>query len=126
MATVLLRNLRLVGEDGTIIPAENGTRASSGAVYGLRVSPASDAAEPFVVYIAEQNGIFDRVEMLTVSWYVTGGELDRASQSRAGGDPGDFEANWSLPAEPGMVDAWVVLRDERGGSDWRGFSLLVE
>jgi hypothetical protein len=32
---------------------------------------------------------------------------------------------WTAPKDPAMVTMWVVLRDSRGGVDWRQFTVMV-
>lgn len=61
-------------------------------------------------------------ESLRVSWFSTGGAF---AAPRTGGDDG-AEGRWVAPASGGVVRAWAVLRDERGGADWRSFTVRVE
>ena len=62
-------------------------------------------------------------EALRASWFATDGAW---ATPRTGPDGGDESANeWLAPATPGTVRAWVVLRDDRGGADWRAFRVRV-
>jgi hypothetical protein len=63
----------------------------------------------------------DQVEDFLFSWFSTGGEFaDRRTildvDSR--GNPLDVN-RFRLPAEPGPVSVWVVVRDGRYGIDWK-------
>lgn len=64
-------------------------------------------------------------EVLRVSWFSTDGSF---ATPRTGSDGGADESSneWTAPATAGTVRAWVVLRDDRGGAAWRGFSVRVE
>jgi hypothetical protein len=61
----------------------------------------------------------EKTEDLIASWFTTGGSLDLFRTQ----DP--FENTWVAPAEPQTVQFWVVVRDGRGGVDWRPFNLEV-
>ncbi len=74
----------------------------------------------------------DLEEHLSYSFFVTEGEL---SHGKTGGRPSPFVVNkkvvdvtseWTTPKEPGEGTVWVVVRDGRGGVDWRSFRYRVE
>lgn len=111
--------------NGSVQPVVDSVQVAPGETVDIRVRPGGGAAEPYVVYIAEEGAIFDRVEALTVSWHVTDGVLDRASQTMAGDVAGAFVSRWRAPTGPGAVSMWVVVRDNRGGSAWASFSVNV-
>lgn len=78
----------------------------------LTVDPAPDAAEPTP----------EGPEQLTASWFVDHGELEhgriRVDEGRPGPNP------WTLPDTPvPAARIFVVLRDGRGGTSWRTFSV---
>ena len=62
-------------------------------------------------------------EVLRASWFATEGAF---GAPRTGSDGGARSVNeWTAPATAGTVRGWVVLRDDRGGADWRAFSVRV-
>jgi len=63
------------------------------------------------------NELLDAREVLTVSWYVTSGALDRAAERIE--DPSVLSARmtWTAPPLAGPAEIVVVLRDSRGGTD---------
>lgn len=60
---------------------------------------------------------------MTVSWFVTGGELAFA---RTRPEPTGPENTWTLPDQPGLARLYVVLRTAEGGTTWRTFEVEVE
>jgi len=63
---------------------------------------------------------------MRVSWFATDGSFD---QDRTGRDETDMttatDNDWVAPTTPGVVHLWLVLRDSRGGIDWRALDLTV-
>lgn len=70
------------------------------------------------------------IETLLVSFYVTGGSVDRpravASTTSPLGLDGSLATGWCPPSEPGAARVWFVLRDGRGGDAVREVPVLVE
>lgn len=73
---------------------------------------ATGSAESFV--LSTQAGFISQVENLSVSWFVSSGSVKRAITSEG-------ETNEFTPAQtpPGTETFVAVLRDLRGGLDWR-------
>ena len=108
--------------------AETQVAVGAGATVELSLVPAGGASEPYVVYSAFESALFDRTEVLTISWYVTDGTLTRASQSLDADElaaGARFETTWQAPSGASTVYGWAILRDDRGGVDWRPFELSV-
>jgi hypothetical protein len=65
-------------------------------------------------------------ESLDISWYATAGVF---ADERTGRAETDLQLNtsnsWTAPPTPGVVHAWLVLRDSRGGVDFAGYDLTV-
>lgn len=101
--------------------------ATSDGTVELTLQPPAAATEPFVVYSAEDGVLYDREERLTAFWYVSAGSVTVASQSLTGEEvrAGKSFASQFVPDGAGTVHGWVVLRDERGGSDWSSFTISV-
>jgi hypothetical protein len=55
--------------------------------------------------------VVEDVESLTVSWFVTAGEV---ASARTTGDDGSAQVRWLAP--PGPASVFAVVRDSRGGS----------
>lgn len=101
---------------------------SAGSTVDLALAPGATDSEPYLLYSAFESRLFDRVETLTVSWYVTDGTLSRASQSLSADElaaGARFATSWEAPSGAGTVYGWAILRDDRGGVDWRSFELVV-
>lgn len=108
--------------------AENELVVSAGSTVDFSLAPGADDTEPYLVYSSFESTLFDRVETLTVSWYVTDGTLSRATQSLSAdalAAGARFETTWEAPSGAGEVYGWAILRDDRGGVDWRSFALMV-
>jgi hypothetical protein len=85
-------------------------------------------SEPFAYLDPESHTLVDRHEAMRVSWFTTGGTIDK---DHTGNLEAEFaqtssDNTWTAPAEPGPVFLWVVLRDDRGGVDWRSFKVDVQ
>ncbi len=95
----------------------------------LRLTAAAGSSEPYVVLDEDYRNLLDRLEALTVRWYVTGGQLGRGEQSIEGialdEGPASFEVQWTAPAEAGRVHGWAVLTDDRAGVAWAPFVIDV-
>jgi hypothetical protein len=75
-----------------------------------RVEPKVDAcAEPASKVCEEE---------LRVAWFATAGTLEIA-QTGASESGLSSDNLWIAPTKPQGVSLWIVLRDERGGVDWR-------
>jgi hypothetical protein len=102
---------------------------SASSQLNLRATSEIGSAEPFVLYLPEENRLEELREDLRVDWYFTAGEVDRASERRSGASIGEgragFDVEWLAPPEAGLVHGWVVLHDARGGSDWLEFTVEV-
>lgn len=95
----------------------------------LRLRTAPEAIEPYLRYELELGSLSEVEETLRVRWYFSGGELERALDIQGPGPAGEaasFETAWTAPSEPGPVRGWVVVSDDRGGTSWLAFELLVE
>ncbi len=83
-------------------------------------------AERYVVFDTASASLIDQREGISVSWFATGGTFDADATGRAGSETQTTSDNgWRSPAQPGPVDLWVVLRDDRGGVGWQTYALDV-
>lgn len=92
----------------------------------LLPEPAAGAKERYVVRTFD-GGTRELEEYLSYAFFVSDGELSHAI---TGGEPtavvtnkkiDDVTSEWITPLEPGTQRVWVVLRDDRGGVDWRSY-----
>jgi len=118
----------VVDAGGAEQDASVGASVSPGVTVTLRVTPAGDASEPYIVYEAENGLLRDHVESLSLSWSVSSGELNRARQTLTEDqvDGGVFVTEWTAPSTPGTATVWAVMRDARGGNAWLSFTINVE
>jgi hypothetical protein len=88
-----------------------------GARVAVAVSWAPGSAETFPVFDRASSTLVDTTEVLSASWYVTAGDLDRAVAEVV--DPGLLSAatTWTVPGVVTTAQILVVLRDSRGGVD---------
>jgi hypothetical protein len=87
-----------------------------------------NGAEQYAYLDPAQGSLVDRHESMRVSWFATAGEFD---DDHTGRTEDEFavttsDNGWRAPANPGPVFLWLVLRDDRGGVDFRGFQVQVE
>jgi hypothetical protein len=83
----------------------------------VEITWAAGSAETFALFDPGTSQVLSAAETLTVSWYVTGGEL--AGGAAAIADPGQLTSAtaWTTPAGPATLEMVTLLRDSRGGSD---------
>ena len=80
-----------------------------------------------VVYDPQREALMEKRESLRVSWYATGGDFASDSTGRTEEETETFTDNiWTAPATPGQVSLWLVLRDSRGGVDFKALQLTVQ
>lgn len=59
-------------------------------------------------------------ERLQFDYYATAGDFDDGTISTRTplGEVKDITNTWTAPREPGDVELWIVVRDDRGGTTW--------
>jgi hypothetical protein len=85
-------------------------------------------AEPYAYLDPVSHELVDRHEAMRVSWFASDGEYTDDHTGRLE-DEYTFLASdntWTAPTTPGPVFLWVVLRDSRGGTNWKSFRLNVQ
>jgi hypothetical protein len=88
---------------------------AKGARLQLTVTWDPSSAEVFPVYDPVNQRLVDTPEVMSVTWYATGGLM---AQDRTGPTGPSSSSNvWTAPLGPGPVVLWAVLRDSRGGLD---------
>lgn len=111
-----------------VLDADNDHKAVAAASVVLEAFVPRDAFEPYLRYDPSlRQLIWDR-EVLTVRWYVSGGELSRDIETQdlaASDEGGPFATRWRLAETPGESWAWAVVVDSRGGVDWTALRVTV-
>ncbi len=95
---------------------ESGATVSRGAVIPLEATLTDGSTESYVDADGET-----QTEKPTFGYYVSGGSL---MQSSASAD--NPEVSWTAPETTGTVNVWVVVRDGRGGMDWKAATVTVD
>ena len=84
--------------------------------------------EPYGYFDPGTFTLISRHESMRVSWFATAGtfDSDHTGQSEDNYTITTTDGVWTAPSEPGPVFIWIVLRDDRGGVDWKSFRVEVE
>jgi hypothetical protein len=94
---------------------------------GFEVDWLAEDAESFVVFDPARQALVWRRETLRVSWYATRGVFEHDVTGRDEMDDELTTRNeWLAPDEPADVTIWIVLRDSRGGMDFRVRTLTTK
>lgn len=113
--------------DGVMDLPDLTTPVPAGRRVFLQVGWTPDSAETYPVFDPATRTLVDHREAMRVSWYASAGEFDHDRTGRGETEQDDFAQNaWTAPDAPGVVHFWAVLRDSRGGMDFRGFDLTVQ
>ncbi|MFZ4735881.1 MAG: hypothetical protein ACOYM9_08055 [Bradymonadia bacterium] len=81
-------------------------------------------AERYLLLDPTTGEVTEREERLRVSWWSTGGRFG-APRTGPESDRAESQDTFEAPDASGLYTLWVVLRDERGGVDWRQVEVLV-
>ena len=115
----------LVSDDGATAHDLPATVAPGAQVF-FRVRWAANAAETYPVFDVATRTLVDHREAMRVSWFANAGEFEHERTGRGDDETDSFTDNaWTAPATPGTVHMWVVLRDSRGGLDFKSFDVTV-
>lgn len=90
--------------------------------YELSLEVNEASFEPYVIFDAEESLLRDAKETVRVSWYVNKGELS-ISQGRVFEDTKKATTVWTAADDGFEVKGWVVVRDDRGGIDFKSFKI---
>lgn len=77
----------------------------------LRLELEPDSFESYLLYDAHDNALVDKPEVLSVSWFVSAGELRDFWTTNVGAQ---VDNRWRGPPEDAWL--WLVARDDRGAS----------
>jgi hypothetical protein len=84
-------------------------------------------AEAYVYFDLATRALVDRREAMRLSWYADAGSFvdDRTGRTEDQADLTSTDNTWTAPPTAGAVTLWVVLRDSRGGLNWKSFRIWV-
>lgn len=105
--------------DGNLFADGTRVLVRAGETYSLGGQLVDGALEEYL-YLTSDGVEEVRVEEPYVTFYVTGGELLYPYNLYP-----YLDSPWTAPAEAGVVQAWVVARDRRGGMAWATVELEV-
>jgi hypothetical protein len=115
--------------DGLCGPDETEKACPSDCTTAGTQTPAPrgcTGAERFANFDIASQAVFDDRESIGVSWFTTAGSFDSDRTGRGSADTTTSSDNgWTAPDKPGPVHLWVVLRDDRGGTGWGEYTILV-
>ncbi len=116
--------------DGICGPREDAT----GCAADCAMPHPCGGAERYVLLDPVSGDVRERREGLRLSWWSTAGTFEAPrTGTPAEGDDGPRGATpvtrsenvFTAPTAPGVYTLWVVMRDERGGADWRSGQIEV-
>jgi hypothetical protein len=106
---------------GDGVCGEDETRA--GCAEDCTTPRGCTGAEGYARFDPATRSVVTTREVLRASWFATEGSF---ATPRTGSEATEQSANeWTAPATAGTARGWVVLRDDRGGADWRTFRVRV-
>ncbi|MCW5807861.1 MAG: hypothetical protein KIT31_36245, partial [Deltaproteobacteria bacterium] len=115
-----------------VVAAAAPVAADAGRTVELALRwPACEAApcggsEPYLWFDPVSRTIARRREAMRVSWFATAGAFATGHGGRREDELAtDATGAWTAPLEPGDVQLWAVLRDDRGGTAWIAFAITV-
>ena len=107
---------------------EGGTPSvPAGATVTVEASLGAGSEETFPVFDPVSQALLDQQESLSLSWFVTAGTFEHDRTGLAAGDTATTTSNrWTAPAQaPATIYLWLVLRDSRGGTALKSYSIDV-
>jgi hypothetical protein len=113
--------------DGAATPLlGSGASVTAGAGVTFEVGWPDGTAEEYPVWDLATRTLTTHRESLRASWFATAGTFARDSTGRGEDETDTFTRNtWTAPVDAGDVHFWVVLRDSRGGLDFKAFDLTL-
>ena len=98
----------------------------AGKTATFEISWPPGDAESYVTFDIATQSLVDHREAMRASWFANGGEFDADRTGRTDAETAASTANgWKIPAAPGAIRLWIVLRDSRGGTAFSTYALTV-
>lgn len=87
---------------------------------------ADGSTETFPVLNSSGDALVDQTEDLYMSWFATSGSFEHDRTGVAGTEAATSTSNsWKAPDAAMPVTLWLVLRDSRGGTAFKSYSIQV-
>jgi len=117
----------LVRADGTRLSLDSDTQiVSVGESVVFEAAFAAGSAESFPVLDPSGDALDDQTESLYVSWFATSGSFEHDRTGVAATESATSTSNgWKAPDTVASVYLWLVLRDSRGGTDFKSYQIQV-
>lgn len=112
-------------------PEDGPLEIRAGEQVTLLPQCTADSKEPYQTLTLDVESrqilVEDREELLVYAWFATAGyfDYDRTEQERTLGVRNVYTAPETVPAGGEDVFAWIVVRDTRGGVDFRALTFHV-
>jgi hypothetical protein len=107
-------------------PDANPLTISLGESVVFQATFADGSAETFPVLNSTGDALVDQTEDLYMSWFATSGSFDHDRTGVAGTETATSTSNtWKAPETAMPVYLWLVLRDSRGGTAFKSYSIQV-
>jgi hypothetical protein len=113
----------LVSTDGVTANDLPATIAA-GSTVTIIARWAGDSVESYPVYDPVTHALVDHTETLRASWFADAGELAHEATGQI--VDGETRDDLTAPGTSGTVHLWIVLRDDRGGADFRAVDLEIQ
>ena len=113
-------------------PLEEGTPLALpiGGKLRFRASDAPGSSEMYTTFVGDPRELMTQTvtEGVRFFWYASGGKLgvDVTGEERPDTTLDTTEYADSLSARAGLVDLWLVAREERGGIDFLHRQIIVK
>jgi hypothetical protein len=118
----------LIRADGSRLSLDSGTQTiAAGETVVLEATFAAGSAETFPVLDPSGDALVTQTESLHMSWFATSGSFEHDRTGVAGDEPATSTSNtWKAPdAAMPVVYLWLVLRDSRGGTAFKSYTIQV-
>ena len=113
--------------DGSSFNLDSGSPTiAPGESVVFQATFADGSAETFPVLNPTGDALVDQTEDLYMSWFATSGSFEHDRTGVAGTQTATSTSNaWRAPGTAMPVYLWLVLRDSRGGTAFRSYSIQV-
>jgi hypothetical protein len=117
----------VIRADGSTVNLDSGPPTiAPGESVVFTAAFADGSAEPFPVLNQRGDALVDQTEDLYMSWFATSGSFEHDRTGVAGTETATSTSNtWKAPDAAMPVTLWLVLRDSRGGTAFKSYSIQV-
>ena len=111
---------------GVQLLPDSATHVGQGQTVTFEASWTADSAESYPAFDVQTKTLPTHREALVVAWYATGGSFEHDSTGRGEDETELSTTNQWTAGSPGLVHLWMVLRDNRGGTDFAAYDIEVD